>query len=124
MPEYVELVSSCRLAKHWFDSVKDKSDLTLKNIYIDASKAEQKSSKIHHLAKEGLPYPLASGSKVKRGPRFAQELVYPPINSSITDAAFCLTGVAFNPRNVILRFQSFSLDTEVAGEWWMQVHIL
>jgi hypothetical protein len=124
MPEYVELVSSCRLAKHWFDTVKDKSDLSLKNIYIDASKAEQKSSKVHPLAKEGLPYPLAAGSKVKRGPRFAQEPVYPPINSSIIDAAFRLTGVSFNPRNVLLQFQSSSPDAEVAGEWWMQVCIL
>ncbi|KIJ99464.1 hypothetical protein K443DRAFT_8420 [Laccaria amethystina LaAM-08-1] len=91
MPEYVELVSSCQLAKHWFDHVKDKSDLCLKNIYINTSKAEEKSSKIHPLAKEGLPYPLAAGSKVKRGPRLAQEAV------SITDATFHLTGVTFDP---------------------------
>jgi hypothetical protein len=126
MPEYVELVSSCQLAKHWFDNVKDKSDLCLKNIYINTSKAEEKSSKIHPLAKEGLPYPLAAGSKVERRPRLAQEAVYPPINSSITDAAFHLTGVTFDPSRFARFVEAFYCHAACTHEkvWYVIVNYL
>ncbi|KAF4606217.1 hypothetical protein EYR38_000266 [Pleurotus pulmonarius] len=112
------------LARHWFDTKKNTSKLLLRNIYIDATKSEQQRSQAHPLAKQGLPYPLAPGSKVKRGPRFAQGLVYPPMACSIPDAAFRLVGVHFNPRNVLLQFNSSSLHEETAGQWWMQVQML
>ncbi len=120
MPEYVEALSSCLLAQHWFNSVKNSSPLLLKAMYADATLDEQRKSK-DPLVKMGLPYPLAPDSKVKRGPRLAQNPIYPPISCSVQDAAFQLKDVVFNPRSVLLLLESSSSDPAVAGTWWMQV---
>ncbi|KAF4586208.1 hypothetical protein EYR38_010482 [Pleurotus pulmonarius] len=123
MPEYVEALSSCLLAQHWFNSVKNSSPLLLKAMYADATLDEQRKSN-DPLVKMGLPYPLAPDSKVKRGPRLAQNPIYPPISCSVQDAAFQLKDVVFNPRSVLLLLESSSSDPAVAGMWWMQVQLL
>lgn len=125
MPEYTELVSSCMLARHWFDSVRGRDfDFQLDNIMIDATTKEQKAAieaKEDSNVAKGLPYNIEPGCTVRRGQNGSQGPVYPPPLGQIPISAanIELVHIEFNPRNVILEMLCDEMDT---GRLILQVY--
>lgn len=117
MPEYGEVVAQVFVLTSfilWMSVTTGITGLTLRNIWVDSTKAEQLSANenptpLNILQRLGLPSPLTPQSPICRGGSGSnnQPRVWPPIAASVDQLQnLVLIDVIWNPRNLILNFSS------------------
>ncbi|KAG5222648.1 MULE domain-containing protein [Salix suchowensis] len=117
MPEYVELLSSHLVVKHWLDDMQKLSGKTpiWRTLHVDTTIPEddRKFSAPDVRAQDSFQIPLEAPAalvlkvepsfKLRRGKTDTQTLIYPPV-PTLRESRPRLLEVQFHPRNIILRF--------------------
>lgn len=78
MPESREKEAHAKMMKKVFDRLKSEGyDFRLLGIWVDGTEKEQKAARAGTRLKQGQVYKIESSSKIKRGSRSNQSLVFP-----------------------------------------------
>ncbi|KAH7919681.1 hypothetical protein BV22DRAFT_1050885 [Leucogyrophana mollusca] len=126
MLEYCECIAANRTVEHWFSDVFGTTDLSLKGIWADATKAKRKSTKDSQ-AKHCLVYLIPHTTRIKQCTNNTQKPVYPPSTWSKQSnlnplASFVLHGIHASPRNVILDLTALWLQIQLHTHTLAQIY--
>ncbi|KAG6848988.1 hypothetical protein H0H93_012193 [Arthromyces matolae] len=131
MPEYDETKISSKTGHH-FHETEPPNEQIIEQILVDGTEDEQKAemrkpaSKQDALLVAGHVYELLSSSKIARGQRNSQTLVYPKKYATapnqptlpISTHGLRLSGVYSHPRNVIFKFTDHKKE-----DYWVQIQL-
>ncbi|KAF4571731.1 hypothetical protein EYR40_008254 [Pleurotus pulmonarius] len=134
MPEYVELLSSYLVVKHWLDDMQKLSGKypIWRTLHVDTTIPEddRKFAVPDVRAKDSFQIPLEAPAalalkvepsfKLRRGKSNNQTLIYPPV-PTLRASRPRLLDVQFHPRNMILHFM---IELPSPQEFWMRVQML